>query len=59
MNTVVELGDSPTLERFIEEAGLRIEASTNEPRWDGSAPKVGESLDWILLAEHAHDRCRS
>jgi hypothetical protein len=39
------------LERFIEEAGIEVDAHTNEPKWDGTAMNLGESLDWLLLAE--------
>ena len=38
------------LERFLDEAGVQLGPSTNEPRWDGSAMNLAESLDWLLLA---------
>jgi hypothetical protein len=39
------------LDRFMHDAGVEIDAHTNEPKWDGTAMKLAESLDWLLLAE--------
>ena len=39
------------LERFIQAAGVELGPHTNEPRWDGTAMNLAESLDWLLLAE--------
>ena len=40
------------LERFLDEAGVQLDPSTNEPRWDGSTMNLAESLDWLLMAHH-------
>ena len=35
---------------FLQEAGLHIDASTNEPRWDGAPMDLGDTLTWMLMA---------
>ncbi len=43
--------DLEELELFLRRAGLRVDASLTEPRWDGTPMRLGEVLDWMLLAE--------
>jgi hypothetical protein len=38
------------LDGFLENANLHIDPSTNYPKWDGTPMRLGESLDWMLMA---------
>ena len=38
------------LDDFLQDANLHIDPSTNYPKWDGTPMRLGESLDWMLMA---------
>jgi hypothetical protein len=39
------------LERFLKDADLHIDASLNEPRWDGTRLDLDEALAWMSVAD--------
>ena len=43
--------DLEALDRFLEDAGIHLDPSLNEPNWDGTRLNVGEALAWIAVAE--------
>jgi hypothetical protein len=39
------------LEQFLNDEHLHIDASTNEPKWDGVPMDLADTLAWMLMAE--------
>jgi len=38
------------LDGFLQDVNLHIDPSTNYPKWDGTPMRLGETLDWMLMA---------
>jgi len=38
------------LDHFMQDVNLHIDPSTNYPKWDGTPMRLGETLDWMLMA---------
>ena len=41
------------LEGWLGEEGIELDPDVNFPRWDGAPMRLGEALDWMLLAQSA------
>ena len=48
--TGAELED---LEGWLEHEGLELGPEVNAPRWDGAPLRLGEAIDWMLMAHPA------
>jgi hypothetical protein len=44
------------LEQFISDANVHVDASTNEPKWDGVPMNLADTLAWMLMADGAPDQ---
>jgi hypothetical protein len=44
------------VERFLAHADVHVDASTNEPRWDGVPMNLADTLAWMLMAAAEPDQ---
>jgi hypothetical protein len=50
-NVITSGQELEALDRFMSDANVHVDASTNEPKWDGVPMKLADTLAWMLMAE--------